>query len=298
MAPRFRIPGDLPVPPGEGPAAPPDPPLVVQLALSRATDLARSGAYEEAVVLLSGLRVGTRQAVPVFHLCALIRAQAGMYEDAAELWARVIQMEPGHEGARAGMREIQRRRARPLWLSALLSGPVALAVVAAALLLVLTRPPAPPAGEKLDLLLAEQKRLAAELERLRAGAVDGPAGAPDVDPGDLAVVLEAPDGHRLLRFKTPLFDVGGADLRPEAKDLLGRLAAKLAGKADVTVLGFAVEPVAEPLVQARRRAEAVAAALRAAPEGGALRIAVAERPGGEAPEDRGAVALRLARVTK
>ena len=288
MSPKYKMPDGLPVPPGESEAAAPDSPLVVQLALSRATDLARAGKHEEAVGLLTELRLAPRQAVAVFHLCARVRAQIGQYEDAAELWKRVLQVDPGHEGARSGIREIQRLRARPLWLSTLLAWPIALAVLAGALLLLVSRP-AP--REDMDLLLAEQKRLSSEVERLR-GAIEGPrpAAAPDFEAGELPVTTEAKGEERVLRFKAALFDAGNVELRADAKALLALLAGKLEGKADVSVVGYAVEPVDEP--QARRRAEAVADQLRV------LRPKVLDLPGSEAPGPGEAIALRLSRVKK
>jgi len=290
VADKFRFPGDLPLPGGGGEAPSPDSPLLVQLALSRAADLARGGNYEEAVRLLADLRLSSRQAVPVFDLCARIRAQIGMYEEAADLWKRVLQVDAAHEGARAGLREIQRLRARPLWLAAVLSWPVALAIAAGVLVLVV----ALPRGPSLEPLLAEQRRMARDLEQLR-GAPGRTDAAPDFDPGEPAVSTEILGGERLVRFKAPLFDAGSADLKAEARELLGRLAAKLAGKADVLVVGYAVEPVSEADVLARKRAGAVADALRSAPS---LRPSTADRPGGEAPEPRQAVVLRLSPVKK
>lgn len=294
MVDKFRFPGELPLPTGGGEPPSPDSPLVVQLALSRAADLARAGHYEEAVRLLADLRLSSRQAVPVFDVCARIRAQIGMYEEAADLWKRVLQVEPGHEGARAGLREIQLLRARPLWLAAVLSWPVALAVAAGVLVLVI----ALPRGASLEPVLAEQRKMARELEQLR-GAMEASArrteAAPDFDPGELAVATEVQGGERVVRFKVPLFDAGSANLKPEARELLGRLAAKLAGKADVTVVGYAVEPVSEADVLARKRASAVADVLRSTPS---LRLAISDRPGGEAPEPRQAVLLRLSPVKK
>ena len=113
MAPRFRMPGELPVPPREGEAPPSDSPLAVQLVLSRATELARAGHYDDAARLLGDLRLSPRQAPPVFHLGALIHAQLGQLEEAAALWKRVLEIVPGHPGASAGLRQVQRTRTRP-----------------------------------------------------------------------------------------------------------------------------------------------------------------------------------------
>jgi hypothetical protein len=289
MGPRFRMPGELPVPPSEGEAPPSDSPLAVQLVLSRATELARAGHYEEAARLLGDLRLTPRQAPPVFHLGALIHAQLGQLEEAAALWKRVLDLEPGHPGASAGLREIQRTRARPFWLYTLLTWPVAGALLLGALVLAFTRPAPPPAG--LEPIAAEQKRLAADVERLLAAVEGGrPASAPPAfDPGDLPVLLESRGDERLLRFKEPLFDAGSDVLRPDARALLGRLAERLAGKADCAVVGYAVEPVSEAGVHARRRAAAVAELLRADAQ---------DRPGSEAPAPGEAIVLRLSRVKK
>lgn len=290
MNPRFRMPGELPVPPREGEAAPPsDSPLTVQLAVSRATDLARDGRYEEATRLLTELRVSSRQAPAVFHLAALIRAQLGQYEEASALWKRVLDIEPTHAGAGAGLREIQRQRSRPFWMSVLLTWPVAGALVFCLFFWVLTRPSPPPHG--LDRLLEEQAKLSAAVERLQA-SLEGPrtsSASPEFDPGDMPVVMETRGEERLLRFKTPLFDTGSDTLRPDARAVLARLAEKLSGKADLLVIGYAVEPVADAPAQARRRAAAVAELLRAEAQ---------DRPGSEAPAPGEAVALRLSRVKK
>ncbi|HEX7899985.1 MAG TPA: hypothetical protein VF950_19620 [Planctomycetota bacterium] len=283
MGPRFRVPGELPVPPREGEAPPSDSPLAVQLVLSRATELARAGHYEQAARLLADLRLSPRQAPPVFHLGALIHAQLGQLEEAAALWKRVLEIEPGHAGASAGLRQVQRTRARPFWLSTLLAWPVAGALLLGALVLVFTRPPS-----GLEALAAEQKRLAADVERLLA-KLDVPPAPPELDPGDLPVLLETRGDERLLRFKDPLFDAGSDVLRPDARALLARLAERLAGKADCVVVGYAVEPVAEAGVQARRRAAAVADLLRAGAQ---------DRPGSDAPAPGEAIALRLSRVKK
>lgn len=289
MGQRFRMPGELPVPPREGEAAATDSPLTVQLVLSRATELARGGHYEEATSLLSALRVSARQAAPVFHLAALIRAQLGQFEEAATIWSRVLEIEPSHAGASAGLREIQRQRSRPLWMSVLLTWPVAGALLLGALFLVLSRPSSPPDG--LERLAQEQTKLGAEVQRLRAaleGASTHPA-APEFDPGDLPLIVETRGDERFVRFKAPLFDTGCDTLRPDARLLLERIAEKLSGNVRTVVVGYAVEPVAEAADQARRRAAAVAALLRAES---------LDRPGSEAPAPAEAVALRLCPVQR
>jgi hypothetical protein len=74
-------------------------PLLRNLALARATELARLGRYDEAESLVGGLEnpAGMESEIP--DLLARIRAQQGRFADARRLWTDVLCKRPGHAGA-------------------------------------------------------------------------------------------------------------------------------------------------------------------------------------------------------
>lgn len=99
-------------PAAAAPAELPTAAVLRQIVFSRAADLARSGRYRAAEMLLSDLVVFD-PTVEIVDLLARIRAQQGRLAEAAVLWRRVVDvLEPRHEGAWAALAriaEVQRR---------------------------------------------------------------------------------------------------------------------------------------------------------------------------------------------
>ena len=85
---------------------------------SRATDLARSGALAEAEGVLRPVLQGPDVPVEALDLEARICAQQGRLADAVRWWQMVLERDPQHEGARAGLRRANTIFRRPTWFHA------------------------------------------------------------------------------------------------------------------------------------------------------------------------------------
>jgi type VI secretion system protein ImpK len=88
-------------------AAPILPNLVVQIAVSRATELARAGRYDDAETLLRDL-VPAGLPPMALDLLARIRAQQGRWAEAKTMWLQVSQLDPSDRAAQVGLERIAR----------------------------------------------------------------------------------------------------------------------------------------------------------------------------------------------
>ncbi len=79
-----------------------------QVRLLRAQELAQAGDYEAALVLLLQMEPSTAS----LDMRARIEVQRGRYADARALWNEVLEMSPGHAGAKKGLRDVERAAAR------------------------------------------------------------------------------------------------------------------------------------------------------------------------------------------
>lgn len=103
--------------------------LLRQVALSQATRLAREGSYAAAEELLSGLLATERPDVSVLDLLARIRVQQGALLDAESLWRKVLQLDPNHLGARAGLERLRGVQRKPVWFQPVLAVLIGLGVI-------------------------------------------------------------------------------------------------------------------------------------------------------------------------
>jgi flagellar motor protein MotB len=331
---KYKFPGELPMPPEGGESDSPDRPdprLAVHMTLSRAAELARGGRYDEANLLMGDLRFTPHQAPAVHHLLACIRAQVGLFDEAEKHWKKVLQYDREHEGARKGLRAIQRLRSRSGLFSTLLAWPVALSILAGFTFLMVARSKSPstsvPADAlnlALERLASEQEKLTREVTRLRlaneslehrleakASTQPGPASAPEVDLKDLTGVITKTEGEVLfIRFASRLFEIGAAHLKPEAEKVVlevGKKLVPLSGKVRVHAVGYpAAEPAGggEATVLAQRRADHLVEYLRRIP-GISPDTVSAGVPSGDGslpfpkdPPDTQTVILRVAPVIK
>ena len=253
---------------------------------------------------------------------------ASMFQWAREQYYKAIEFDPDHEGARSGIREIQRLRSHSGPLSALWVWPVVLAALVAGLLVTAVRrtapaeSPDPGVRASVDALAAGQERLAEEIRHLRREneslrkELEGTRPAPPPPPAeesfepllkDLAGMASREDSEALwVRFHTPLFDPGSSVLKPEAEkrvlDLARRLA-PLAGKISVQVLSIAEGPGDRAAV-AQRRGERMVECLKTPPGLQALAATsqvlegTSTLPFPKEPPEAQAVVLRLMRARK
>jgi len=112
--------------------------LVQQALVAQATELARSGRYDEAEAVLEGIK--ECPLAQVLDLRARIKAQQGLMIEAASLWGQALKTAPDDQGYAAAMRRALRRADRPQWLARPRPGLAVLAMLALALLVVLLLP--------------------------------------------------------------------------------------------------------------------------------------------------------------
>jgi flagellar motor protein MotB len=203
--------------------------LVVQIALSKAIDLARAGRYAQAENLLANLAGGLRDNPSVLDLLARIGAQQGRLSEAESLWQRAIALDPANEAYRAGLRRIAEVHSRhPMWIVRVLPWLVALAVAVG---LTLT---ARSLARDIVARLAELER---SVQTLSGGS--GAVRPPKLSLAAPGISLRT-EGNELVT----IFDAGlfyrGIVLRPEARTLLtafGRELAPHVGSISVSVIG-------------------------------------------------------------
>jgi type VI secretion system protein ImpK len=96
--------------------------LVTQVVVSRATELARLGRYDDAESLLEAL-LPAGVPIAALDLLARMRAQQGRLAEAKALWRQVSQLKPGDSAAEAALARIARiERKTPLQRGAENSG--------------------------------------------------------------------------------------------------------------------------------------------------------------------------------
>jgi type VI secretion system protein ImpK len=83
------------------------------LLIERATDLARSGAYEEAEQALSEAKAADEEDPIVFDLLARIRAQQSRYGEAEVFWKEAARLDPGNAAYRDGLARVRTIQRRP-----------------------------------------------------------------------------------------------------------------------------------------------------------------------------------------
>ncbi|WP_018505987.1 OmpA family protein [Parafrankia discariae] len=110
-------PGDAPSPPvaattGNGDGATARAALVGEVVRGQAATLARSGRHEDAARLLAELATGRDHTAAEHDLLARIRAQQGRFVDAERHWRAALALDGDHAAAAAGLRRLQRPRAR------------------------------------------------------------------------------------------------------------------------------------------------------------------------------------------
>jgi outer membrane protein OmpA-like peptidoglycan-associated protein len=90
--------------------------LLEQLTVSRASELARSGCYNDAEVLLADGRHEARENPTILDLCARICAQQGRLLEAENYWTLASRLEPENVAYRAGLHRIAQVQRRPAWI--------------------------------------------------------------------------------------------------------------------------------------------------------------------------------------
>jgi type VI secretion system protein ImpK len=234
--------------------------VLMWLAISQASELARAGRYSEADQLLSEIKTGDTSAA-VLDLRARIHAQQGKLSEAEALWTRAIHLDPANLDYGAALQRISRMQTRRLAaLRPLLSTLAALlcvvGVVSAVYLIerrrarefraaLVQRPVAPttaPPERHADAVAAAaaQAGQAEQAERTEARVSASPATlAPALDI-DVPGVRSSTDGDAtVLMFDAGLF-ARGIELRPEGKAVLSALGKQLApyaGRVAVNVVG-------------------------------------------------------------
>lgn len=105
--------------------------LLKQVALSQAAHLAREGNYAAAEELLSGIASTECPDASILDLLARIRAQQGAFFDAEAHWRKVLQIDPAHLGARAGLERLRQWQRAPIRLWPILATTTGLGIVLA-----------------------------------------------------------------------------------------------------------------------------------------------------------------------
>ena len=111
--------------------------LLDQFAVSQAAELALSGNYGSAESLLKELV--QRQDAPseALDLLARISAQQGRLLEAAGLWPRALDKDPGNAAYESALARLNKLQSRPIWLQAVL--PVALGALAVVCCIIILR---------------------------------------------------------------------------------------------------------------------------------------------------------------
>jgi flagellar motor protein MotB len=240
--------------------------VLSQALLAKASALARRKQYAAAEAVLADTPGGVAASAPALDLLARIRAQQGRPADAARLWEQALEIDPGNEGYRAGLRRIERIEARPRWArklwplaAALLALLVALAVglalwdqardkeetlVSGVEQTVTTT----PSGEQTTVTTAEAPAVTTTTTTAPPVSPSTTEPAP-VGPADLVpqIAIDVPGTQvaaeppaLVVRFDEGLF-ASGAELKPAARSMLSSLARQLESHAcliTVKVIGL------------------------------------------------------------
>ena len=109
--------------------------LLQQVALAEATRLARAGNYSAAEELLADLVAANPPNLAALDLLARVRAQQGALLEAETLWRKLLQLDPHHPGASAGVQGLRRRARASTWRAPLLTLVTGLALLLGAVAL-------------------------------------------------------------------------------------------------------------------------------------------------------------------
>lgn len=90
--------------------------LLDEFALCQAAELARRGAFDGAESLLQPLLKRTDASLTAMDLQARICAQQGRLQEAARWWQKVLDRDPTHAAAQAGLARLNRMQRRPVAL--------------------------------------------------------------------------------------------------------------------------------------------------------------------------------------
>jgi flagellar motor protein MotB len=200
-----------------------------QVKLLRAGELAKTGDYEAALVLL--LQMEPTPAA--LDMRARIEVQRGHYADARALWDEVLELVPGHAGAKKGLRSVQSAIARSKLLRQL--GLVVVLLAAAGAMFLVIRPSATPPAQ----VHVQAPSLPPTAAAVRSAPPPPPPAAaiaaaspklPEIALPE-GVSMRVEDGAQIYRFEDGLFDEGVTFIA--------------GGKEKVTPLGRALAPYAE-----------------------------------------------------
>lgn len=225
-----------------------------QVAVSRATELARSGDLDGAAALLTDVSEPS-----ALDLLARIRAQQKRWTEADALWAQVQKTAPDDPAAAAGRKTVaairkHRRAARPVL--PIVSAAVLVAAVVAGGVVAVGRGTDEPASEPVaqptatttvdngaEERAAELARRLAEMEaQRRASAAAVADRLVALQRQASGVGVQAQRGTSVVRvvFLDGMF-TAGTDLSPAGQAALDALGKRLPGmKASITVTGFSV----------------------------------------------------------
>jgi flagellar motor protein MotB len=232
----------------EGSGAQPSTVQPSQTKLTRASELARSGDTEAALVLL--LQMDPTPAA--LDMRARIELQLGRYADAQALWREVLDQAPGHAGAKQGLVSVERAVLRGKLLRQFALAIVLLSAAGVGYLALRPKPEQPASAHVQQLpprQLTAAKPAAAVHAPKPAAKVVAPA-APTLPQIALpeGVSMRREDGVQVYAFDGGLFSqgvafVGGGRERVTA---LGRLLAPYTDTIKIELVGY-IDTLPKPL---------------------------------------------------
>ena len=201
--------------------------ILSRVAISRATDLARTGQYAQAEDAL-GLIHGTSSPLAM-DLLARIRAQQGRLAEAQALWTEAIRLDPNNEAYRSALQRLSQISSPSSWgyfgrgLTWFALSVVVLVVFVSAFR---------------TLLIHERETLASERRKTL------PSPRPETNPSidlQLQGVSQRTEGNAVvLRFDSGLFKRSDVPT-PQAVEILTRVGQRLeqaVGKSSICVVGY------------------------------------------------------------
>jgi flagellar motor protein MotB len=188
--------------------------LVKQIALAKATELARTGRYSEAEKLLTETSRREDLTPAILDLLARIRTQQGRLSEAESFWTEATRLDPTNEAYKAGLRRIAKMQRRPVWITSILNLIVGLIILLCLVIIEFAMKSYVSASLRFELSkyavtprLPSKKIIDLKLEI----------------PG---VFITAKPNETIITFTEGLF-VKGIILKPEAKTLLTALGRQL-----------------------------------------------------------------------
>ena len=210
-----------------------------QLLVSRATELARAGRFEQAESLLQEATEAAGPSAAGLDLLARIRAQQGRLMAAEQLWTEASRLEPENDAFAAGLRRIAQLRQRGGWLRPLLY--LAAALVVAVALLATAR-----SFDRLYDALEASRQAPTEPPPAPTPIVNEapppaapPPAAPSLELDVPGLQLRTENDELVATFESGLF-FQGTTFRPEAPAVLAALGEQLEphiGSVHVVIVG-------------------------------------------------------------